>query len=149
MLRPARTEDLELLVEGNRAMAEETEGLALDLERLRPGVAAVLADPARGTYFIWEVEGRAVAQLLVTYEWSDWRNAWVWWIQSVFVAPEHRRRGYYRSLYEAVKARAQAEDAAGLRLYVERENTRAQSTYAALGMDGEHYRLFEAMFTEH
>lgn len=127
-------------------MARETEGIALDLEVLRAGVAAVFEAPARGRYFVAETDGRVVGQLMVTYEWSDWRNANVWWIQSVYVWPEHRQAGVYRALYAHVQAEARSAGAAGLRLYVDRRNAAAQTVYARLGMDGDHYLLFEHMF---
>lgn len=146
MIRPGTLRDLDFLVAGNRAMALETEGLALHEPTVREGVRAVLEDHAPGRYWILEVEGEPVAQLLITYEWSDWRNRVVWWIQSVWVVPEHRRRGAFRSLFEAVHGEARAAGAGGLRLYVDERNTRAQATYRALGMDGAHYRVFEAMF---
>jgi ribosomal protein S18 acetylase RimI-like enzyme len=87
-----------------------------------------------------------VGQLLITYEWSDWRDRMVWWIQSVHVVPEARRHGVFRALYAFVRREAEAEGAGGLRLYVATTNTRAQAVYAALGMNGDHYRVFEDMF---
>lgn len=145
-IRPAHQNDLEPLVEGNRAMAQETEGLDLDETRLRAGVQAALQDPQRGRYWVAvDDAGSVLGQLLVTREWSDWRNAWMWWIQSVYVWPPHRRRGVYRRLYEHVGRAAQQEGVAGLRLYVEVENHRAQAVYRQLGMDGERYRLYEVM----
>lgn len=149
LIRKAGPEDLETLIEGNRGLASETEDIGLDLDTLRAGVSAVLAGEQPGAYWVLEEGGQVAAQLMLTYEWSDWRNAPVWWIQSVYVWPEHRRRGHYRSLYARVLEEARAEGAAGLRLYVEVENERAQQTYASLGMDGERYRVFEALFTEH
>lgn len=146
MIRPATLDDLELLIEGNHALALETEGLTLDRATLGAGVRAVLAGEQPGFYRVLEEDGRVVAQLMITFEWSDWRDRMVWWIQSVYVAPEHRGRGAYRRLYEAVRAEAEAAGAAGLRLYVDARNTRAQEVYARLGMNGEHYRVFEAMF---
>jgi len=145
-IREATFQDLDALVEGNAAMAVETEGLQLDRAVLRAGVAALLEGRAPGTYRVCEIEGRVVGQILVTYEWSDWRNRTVWWIQSVYVQPEFRGRGVYRRLYAAVVESAQAAGAAGLRLYVDARNTRAQAVYTALGMNGDHYRVFESMF---
>jgi ribosomal protein S18 acetylase RimI-like enzyme len=148
MIREARHEDLDALVAGNHAMALETERLRLDPAVLRAGVTAVLEGRAPGRYYVFEADGRVLAQLMITFEWSDWRDRVVWWIQSVYVDPEHRRRGLYGQLYAAVREEARAAGAAGLRLYVDASNTRAQATYEALGMDGGHYRVFEAMFDE-
>ena len=145
-IREATLQDLDALVEGNAAMAVETERLQLDRAVLRAGVAALLEGRAPGTYRVCEVEGRVVGQILVTYEWSDWRNRTVWWIQSVYVQPEFRGRGVYRHLYAAVVESARVAGAAGLRLYVDARNTRAQAVYTALGMNGDHYRVFESMF---
>ena len=148
MIRRARIEDAAALVAGNLAMARETEQLQLDPAVLRAGVAAILEERAPGRYYVFEEEGRVLAQLMITYEWSDWRNRVVWWIQSVYVDPAHRQRGLYRQLYAVVREEARAAGAAGLRLYVDATNTRAQAVYTALGMDGGHYRVFEAMFAE-
>lgn len=145
-IRAATRSDVSRLMEGNRAMAWETEGLELDEATLRAGVEAVFNAPRRGRYFVAEDRGAVFGQLLITYEWSDWRNADVWWIQSVYVWPEHRGRGVYRSLSSHVEASARAEGAAGLRLYVDRRNEAAREVYRRLGMDGEHYLLFEKMF---
>ncbi len=146
MIRHATIDDLEFLVRGNREMAKETEAIELDESILREGVSTLLAGRSQGAYRILELEGRAVGQLLITYEWSDWRNKPVWWIQSVWVEPEHRGHGLFRRLYEAVREEAKAAGAGGLRLYVDERNARAQSVYRALGMDGGHYRVFEDMF---
>lgn len=147
MLRVARVDDLETLVAYNRAMARETEDLELDPQVLRAGVLALLEGRRPGRYYVVEEEGRVVAQLMITYEWSDWRNRDVWWIQSVYVAPDARRHGHYRTLYLHVLEEAKRAGAGGVRLYVDRRNTRAQATYQALGMDGAHYQVFEQMFT--
>ena len=145
MVRPATLEDLETLVEGNLRMALETEDLALDPEVLRAGVRAVLSGAQPGEYFVLQEEGRIVALLVITYEWSDWRNGTVWWIQSVYVPPEARGRGAYRTLYHEVLERARTAGAKGVRLYVDERNTAAQEVYTKLGMDGGHYRVFEHM----
>lgn len=147
-VRPATHADLETLVAGNADMAAETEQLQLDLPTVRLGVAAVLDGRVPGRYWMAEHDGRVVGQLLVTYEWSDWRNRQVWWIQSVHVAREARRLGVFRALYAHVRSEAQAAGAGGLRLYVDDTNTRAQAVYTSLGMNGGHYRVFEDMFAE-
>lgn len=145
MIRKGTIDDLDIIVENNRLMALETESLALDLERLRPGVETVLCGEQPGVYWILEQDGVVAAQLMLTFEWSDWRNATVWWIQSVFVPPKFRGAGHYRRLYEHVLEEARREGAAGIRLYVDERNAAAQKVYAKLGMNGEHYRVFEAM----
>lgn len=147
-IRPAVDADLDVLVAGNAAMALDTEQLRLDTTVLRRGVRAVLSGEAPGRYWVAERDGRVVGQLLITYEWSDWRNRQVWWIQSVHVDPDARRLGVFRALYAHVRAEAQAAGAGGVRLYVDETNTRAQAVYAALGMNGGHYRVFEDMFAE-
>jgi GNAT superfamily N-acetyltransferase len=147
-IRPARPTDVDTLVDGNAAMALETEQLHLDRATLRRGVDAVLDGRAPGQYWVAEHEGRVVGQLLITYEWSDWRNRPVWWIQSVHVAGGARRLGVFRALYAHTRRKALAAGAGGIRLYVDETNTRAQAVYAALGMQGGHYRVFEDMFDE-
>jgi GNAT superfamily N-acetyltransferase len=127
-------------------MASETEGVELDRDICSRGVAAVFADPSLGRYFVAESEGGVAASLLITYEWSDWRNGTVWWIQSVYVRPENRRQRIYAGLYEHVKRMvAPRADVRGIRLYVDRRNAAAQEVYARLGMNGEHYQVFEWM----
>ncbi len=141
-IRDAAITDLDVLIECNAAMAQETEGKKLDPVVLRAGVAAVLAEPRRGFYLVAELDATVAGCLMITYEWSDWRNGDWWWLQSVYVRPERRRDGVFRVLYAEVERRAAAACAVGLRLYVERDNRRAQQTYAALGMGEEAYRLY-------
>lgn len=146
ILRHAAARDLDKLVEFNRAMARETESLELDELVLRAGVEKLLREPRYGFYVVAERGVEVVGSLMVTYEWSDWRNGLFWWIQSVYVTPPFRRRGIYRRLYEFVKSRAAGEvDVCGFRLYVERENAVAQQTYRQLGMEETHYMLFEEL----
>lgn len=152
-VRAATRADLPLLVRWARAMAQETEGKALDAATVEAGIAAGLADPDRALYFVasrhLSLAGRetidaAAATLMLTREWSDWRNGWWWWIQSVYVDPAHRRAGAYRALHDHVAALARATPGVvGLRLYVERDNTAAQATYAAMGMRDAGYVVFE------
>lgn len=144
VIRAATPSDVPDLVVWNKTMAWETEHKALDAATLEHGVGAVMAQPQRGFYLIAERDGVAVGSLLVTYEWSDWRAGDFWWIQSVYVTPPARRCGVFRALYAAVQQRAVEVGAVGLRLYVETENTRAQQTYADLGMDRCHYWMYEA-----
>lgn len=147
-IRPATLIDLDAIVAGNLALAEESENLRLDRETLRAGVRELLDGRAPGRYWVAESDGIVVGQLLVTFEWSDWRNRMVWWIQSVYVAPAARRRGVFRALYDHARSEARLHGAGGLRLYVDVTNSRAQAVYAALGMKGDHYRVFEDMFAE-
>ena len=146
-VRDARPEDAAVLVAYNSAMAEETEGKSLDPARIGPGVANLLADSRRGRYWVAESDGAVVGQIMVTYEWSDWRNGNRWWIQSVYVHPDWRRKGVFSALYQHVESLASADpDVIGLRLYVEENNTRAQRTYEALGMVKPRYLVMEALF---
>ena len=142
-IRPATPDDIPHLVDWNVAMARETEDKALDPAVLRRGVAAVLDEARRGFYLVAESDGTAVGGLLVTYEWSDWRDGDFWWIQSVYVVPGARGRGVFRALHAEVVRRAQAAGAVGVRLYVEVENDRAQRVYAGLGMQRCHYHMYE------
>ncbi len=142
-IRLARATDIGALVEFNAAMALETEAKTLDAAVLMAGVSAVLAEARRGFYLVAELAGAIAGCLMITYEWSDWRNGDWWWLQSVYVRPEHRRSGVFRALYAEVERRAaQRNDVVGVRLYVEQDNRRAQQTYLSLGMGEEAYRLY-------
>ena len=146
-VRRATLQDVDVLVEFNSAMALESEGKTLDQQRLRDGVVPLFDGDGRGYYLVAEAEGRVVGQLLITYEWSDWRNAYFWWIQSVYVASDWRRRGVYRRLHEYVVDEARLRgDVCGVRLYVDRDNHVAQQVYSSLGMDRSHYDMFEIDF---
>jgi GNAT superfamily N-acetyltransferase len=145
-IREASAADLDFVVRAQLAMAAESEGLALDLATVTAGVRGVLERPDRGFYLIAELDGRASGCMLVLSEWSDWRNREVWWLHSVYVAPEARRAGLFRALYGHVSELGKARGAAGLRLYVDRRNDRAKAVYRALGMTDEHYELYEQMF---
>jgi GNAT superfamily N-acetyltransferase len=148
-VRDARPGDAEVIARFNAALADETEGKRLDPAVLRAGVLRALADPDRLRYWVAESDGRVVGQAAVTREWSDWRNGWIWWFQSVFVAPEHRARGVFRALHGAIRAAALAEpDVIGLRLYVEEANAKAQATYQALGMRPGGYHVFEEIWPD-
>jgi len=147
-IRNAEPRDTEAIVRHNAALAMESEDKHLDHAVLARGVHKLLADPSRGRYLIAEVDGQTAGQLMLTYEWSDWRDGWFWWIQSVYVHPEHRRIGVFRALYEHVTAQARSTpDVCGLRLYVEQGNDPARQTYHRLGMDETGYRLMQAMLT--
>lgn len=143
-VREATPADRDFLVDCASAMALETEHKELDLPTLRAGVAALLDDATRGRVFVAEVGGAPAATLMLTYEWSDWRNGFFWWIQSVYVVPAQRRRGLYRLLHEHVRELAARTDGVyGLRLYVERDNANAQQTYRRMGMEETAYRIYE------
>lgn len=146
LVRPAVPEDAAAITGFQILMARETEGMELDPQTVEKGVAAVFADRTKGEYFVAANGERVVGCLLVTPEWSDWRNGTVLWIQSVYVIPEMRGRGVYRLLYEHVQARVAGSPALrGIRLYVDKRNTAAQGVYTRLGMTREHYELFEWM----
>lgn len=142
-VRQARASDRDLLLRYNAAMALETEQRALDPELLGEGVAAVLDDAAKGFYLVAEGQGQPLGALLVTFEWSDWRNAPIWWLQSVYVEPDARKQGVFRALFQAVRQRAEDAGVAALRLYVERDNQRAQQVYRARGMHPSQYLMYE------
>lgn len=147
VVRTARPTDLEFIVEANERLAWETEQRELDRELLGEGVAAVLADARRGRYYVVDDGDGPVGQLLLTYEWSDWRNGWFWWIQSVYVVPDARNDGVFSLLFRHVRDLAHADsEVCGLRLYVEYENATAQAIYAHLGMQEAGYRVLEIDF---
>lgn len=144
LVRPARQPDVELMVRWAEAMALETEDKALDPAVLARGIQRAFEDAHKGRYFIAESAGRPVGTLMLTWEWSDWRDGWWWWIQSVYVDTGFRRRGVYRALYAHVLALAQADpEVRGLRLYVERDNANARRTYEFLGMQDAGYAMYE------
>ena len=143
-LRPARPADAPRLAEFNVALARESENLALDPPTVLNGVARLLADPARGFYTLAESGGEVVGQILVTFEWSDWRDGVIWWVQSVYVAEHARRRGVFRTLCAAVEARArETPDVVAIRLYVADGNASAIATYVKLGFEDAGYRILE------
>ncbi len=145
-IRIAQKDDASALIAFNQAMALETEGRSLDPTTIKGGVEAVFDDEKKGFYVVAEESGEIVGGLMITFEWSDWRNAWFWWIQSVYVLPDSRGRGVYAALYEFVKEKArQARNVCGFRLYVEKENTRAQNVYEKLGMQRSKYLPYEEM----
>ena len=145
-IRIAKAEDAPDLVEFNQAMALETEGKRLETEVLQSGVTAVLNDKNKGLYVVAEDENKIVGGLMVTFEWSDWRDNWFWWIQSVYILPEARGKKIYSCLYDFVKEKARdSGDVCGFRLYVEKENTNARKVYEKLGMEASHYLMYEEM----
>jgi ribosomal protein S18 acetylase RimI-like enzyme len=143
-IRRATKADLDVVVDFNRRLAEESEGKMLDVAVLKAGVAQALADAQKALYFLAEDSGLVVGQTMITTEWSDWRNGWFWWIQSVYVRAEARRRGVFRALFEHIsKAARQDSSVIGLRLYVDHENHSAQETYRRMGMVEAGYFVLE------
>jgi GNAT superfamily N-acetyltransferase len=143
-IRRATPADAPIVAEFNRRLADETEGKTLDPVVLAAGVAAILADPGKGFYFVADLDNAVAGTMMITFEWSDWRNGWLWWIQSVYVKAEARRQGVFRALYEHVYQLARAEPGViGLRLYVDNHNHAAQATYRGLGMSPAGYLVFE------
>ena len=146
-IRDALKGDVDTIAEFNARLAQETEGSMLDPGVVKAGVLAVVENPTRGRYWVAEADGRIVGQIQTTFEWSDWRNGMLWWIQSVYVHPDFRRRGIYSTLYRHVESLASRQpDVCGIRLYVERDNEPAQQTYSALGMSMTDYRVMERLF---
>ncbi len=147
-IREALENDADVISEFNARLALESEAMRLDPDIVMPGVRALLGDPTKGRYWVAETDGKVVGQIMVTYEWSDWRNGMIWWIQSVYVHRDYRRRGVFSCLYRHVESLARRDpQVCGIRLYVEHENARAQQTYASLGMDMTDYRVMQSMFT--
>lgn len=144
MIRTATLNDVEIIAEYNYRLGEETEGLKLNRERLLKGVRAILSDPAKGTYYVYEVEGKVIGQLMITLEWSDWRNANFAWIQSVYVHPDYRKQHIFRKLYQHVSQTVASDpNFCGIRLYVDKNNIRAQQVYGKSGMKPSNYIFYE------
>lgn len=145
-IRKAQISDLDLIVGFQMKMAWETEHCRLDLATVLKGAEAVLNNDSLGTYYVAIVENEVAGSLLTTYEWSDWRNGTVLWIQSVYVDSQYRKMGIYGTLYSHIRSLVAVDETLkGIRLYVDESNTAAREVYARLGMNGEHYRVFEWM----
>lgn len=142
-IRKATLKDIPVIAEFQIKMAFETERLTLKPETVSGGVTAVFDKPCMGQYYVAVSSNKVIASLLITYEWSDWRNTEVWWFQSVYVDPQFRRTGVFTEMYGYVKAEAEKHGAAGLRLYVDARNAAAQKTYESAGMTSGHYLLYE------
>jgi RimJ/RimL family protein N-acetyltransferase len=143
-IRKAKFKELETIVEFQLLMANETEGIDLDKDIVFMGVEAVFEDIGKGSYYVTEEDEEVLACLLITPEWSEWRNGTVYWIQSVFVKAEHRGKGIFKAMYDYIKKMVQEDpDLKGIRLYVEKENVKAQAVYEKIGMTAEHYKLYE------
>jgi ribosomal protein S18 acetylase RimI-like enzyme len=144
LVRKAKNKDKNSILEFQLAMAKETENIDLDPETVANGVLAVIKDSTKGCYYVAEKEDKVIGSLLTTYEWSDWRNGTILWIQSVYVLPEYRRKGVYSLLYSHIKKLVfENNDLKGIRLYTEKNNLTAQKAYKKLGMDADHYITFE------
>lgn len=135
--------DIEEITGFQIAMALESEGTILDGNKVRSGVKAAMEDESKGTYIVARTDGKPIASLMITREWSDWNNGWYWWIQSVYVMPEYRGQGIFRSMYWKVIEMAKEQSVAQVRLYVDRHNTNAQKVYQKLGMEECHYLMYE------
>ncbi|WP_165246045.1 GNAT family N-acetyltransferase [Paludisphaera soli] len=147
-IRDAEHQDLDVIVEYNRRLAEETEGKSLDPSILRSGVSRALADPDRLRYWVAiDPDGRVIGQTAITREWSDWRDGWLWWLQSVYVEAHYRGQGVFKALYHRIRVEAKASgDVIGIRLYVEHENQRAKEAYRGLGLEAAGYSVFEELW---
>lgn len=147
-IRDATPADAGIIADFNARLALESEGMRLDPDLVSPGVRSMLGDQSRGRYWMAETKSKVVGQIMVTYEWSDWRNGMIWWIQSVYVHGDYRRCGVFSALYRHVESLARQDpQVCGIRLYVENENERAQRTYKSLGMNMTDYRVMQSMFT--
>lgn len=142
-LRTALLPDLPILADHNQAMALETEDRALARPIIEAGLNAVLSDPHKGFYLVAEQEGRIAGNLMITFEWSDWRNGPMWWFQSVYIRPEDRGKGLFRQMYQHVLDMARSKGVKEVRLYVDKENKNAQKVYESLGMVQSHYYMYE------
>jgi len=146
-IREALPADAATIAEFNSRMAIETEGKALDPDLINSGVSRLIADSTKGRYWVAVLDAEIVGQIMVTYEWSDWRDGVLWWIGSVYISDKHRRKGVFSMLYKHVESLAMSDpDACGIRLYVERDNERAQQTYRSLAMHDAGYRVMESIF---
>ena len=145
-IRKATFHDIHILIDFQQRLAFESEGVRLDSATLKKGMRALFEDPTKGFYNVAEDGNDVVGCHMITYEWSDWRNGMVWWLQSVYVKQSHRQKGVFRKMYEDLSSVVKNDPAIiGLRLYVDKTNSRAQQVYAAMGMNGDHYTVYELM----
>ena len=143
-IRKATTADTAVIIRFQENLALETENINLEHETVKHGVRRVLEDSSKGFYFVAEEQGQVVGSLLITFEWSDWRNGTILWVQSVYVIKEQRRKGIYKALYSHLQDRISTDpEIKGIRLYADKSNYTAQNVYASLGMTAEHYQLYE------
>lgn len=145
-VRKAEPADAKIIAEFQMLMAQETEDIDLDRPTVSKGVQAIFETPGLGQYFVAEVDDKIIASLMTTFEWSDWRNSTVWWLQSVYVLTEYRQKGIFKKMYNYIKEQVLAlDEVSGIRLYMVHSNHRAAKVYENVGMDGERYRMFEWM----
>ncbi|MEX2230623.1 MAG: GNAT family N-acetyltransferase [Cyclobacteriaceae bacterium] len=145
-IRPSRFDDIGVIAEFQLKLANETEGVNLNPRIVTTGIEALFADPGKGVYYVAESREKIIGCFLITYEWSDWRNGMIWWLQSVYVTESHRREGVFKRMYDYIHdAISKDSSLIGLRLYVDKSNARAQKVYQSLGMNGDHYMVFEWM----
>ena len=142
-IRSATSDDTDVIARFNTALAIETEDVRLDPHTITQGVRAGLADESKALYFLAEIDGCVVGQIMITHEWSDWRNGDIWWIQSVYVDAQHRRKGVFAAMYKYVVSLAKEKGVVAIRLYVEKENATGKATYLKLGMAQTHYDVME------
>ncbi|MCF6365648.1 MAG: GNAT family N-acetyltransferase [Bacteroidales bacterium] len=146
IFRQAKEQERNVIAGFQQKMALETENYHLNIETVLEGVQAVFDDSKKGKYYIVEEDEKVIASLLTTFEWSDWRNSFVIWIQSVYVLPQYRAKGVFKLMYNEIKKIvSENPNYSGIRLYVDKTNTNAQKVYTKIGMQGEHYSLFEDM----
>ena len=144
--RPATVNDIPILVDFQQRLALETENVILDGAVLLRGMTAMFKDPSKGAYYVAEVDAEIVGCHMVTFEWSDWRNGMVYWLQSVYVKESHRQHGVFKAMFSALWKKIEADPGiVGLRLYADKTNGRAQQVYLNMGMNGDHYTVFEKM----
>lgn len=137
------TSDIDAIVRFQADMAMESEGIMLDMCRLTSGVTSAMKDESKGTYLVARANGTPIGSLMLTREWSDWNNQWYWWVQSVYVMPEYRKKGVYKAMYATLKDMARESGVSQIRLYADRTNLNAQQVYRRLGMHESHYLMFE------
>ena len=143
-IRVAKLEDSNAIIDFQIAMALETENVNLDRTIITKGVIALLRDKSKGLYYLADDNGLTIGSMLTTYEWSDWRNGTILWLQSVYIKPDYRGKGIFRLMYNHLKEKVlNYSDSVGLRLYVDNTNTNAQNVYKAMGMNGDHYKTYE------
>ena len=138
-----KASDIDAIVRFQADMAMESEGTMLDMDRLTLGVTSAISDEGKGIYLVARAEGKAIGSMMLTREWSDWNNQWYWWIQSVYVMPEYRKKGVYKALYTTLKDMARENGISQIRLYADKSNVSAQHVYKRLGMHESHYLMFE------